>query len=431
METTTAWHLGLPVTLEPADGDAAGPHETVGLYETGDRLLLAGLPGEGETADLRRFRVRAAAADDLVSVEDDGLATAIRMGKIMVPLYNHAVVEYGVRAGLLALDPAGGDAARVRTSARFRTASRVGPAPDAGDGPAPGERAIYGWYLGMPLVHHIVLPEYYGGTGPSEPSPELPSLRTYITGTVEHQALSSPVRQVPTADGVKTLISHQNTTDIHPGDMPHNSFGFFVLRGPKGDDGNVRVDPCPPDSIPADPLAHQIRIGDAWVRLNHHLVIEYGVETGLLRLEPLEFGGIMTTRFPDVTQMAVEIEPTGVVPLGEMARLTVGTMNLQKMARGNSPVDPAARHVRVSCRSFAFEPAEIRARVGEPLAIELTCEDNPHNFTIDEFAGFVQTGVEEAAVGGFIPDRTGTFEFYCSDTIHRAVGMTGRLVVED
>lgn len=413
---TTAWHLGLPVTLSPDEGET-GDHAS--LYETGDRLLLDRVPARAAT--LRRFRVEPASGA--------GLATAIPMGKIMVPLDNHAVVEYGVRNGLLRLSELGQTTALLSpvASERFAVSTRIETAPDSS--PDPGERAIYGWYLGMPLVHHIVLPEFYGGTGPSEPSPELPSLRTYITGTVEHQALSSPVRQVPTADGVKTLIPHQNTTDVHPGNRPHNSFGFFVLRGPKGDDGNVLTDPCPPDSIPDAPLAHQIRIGEHWVRLNHHQVIEYGVETGLLRLEPLEFGGIMTASFPDAGQLAIDCESTGVVPLGEMARRTVGTMNLKKMARADSPVSAGARRISVSCSSFSFEPAEIEVRAGERIAVELTSLDIPHNFTVDEFAAFVQADKGESAVGGFIAERAGTYEFYCSDTIHRAVGMHGRLIV--
>lgn len=419
MHETTAWHLGLPVTLEPAEGPGAPGR----LLRTGDRLLLDHLPPPGEPVALRHHVVEAA--------EGGEPATAIRMGKIMVPLYNHAVVEYGLRRGDLRLRPEDDEqvvTVRHPASPRFQVETRFAEAA-TGSGPAPGERAIYGWYLGMPLVHHLVLPEYYGGTGPSAASPELPSLRTYLTGTVEHQALSSPVRQVPTADGVKTLIPHQNTTDVHPGDRPHNSFGFFVVRGSKGDDGNVRTDACPPDSIPPEPLAHQIRIGDQWVRLNHHLAIEYGVEAGLLRLEPLEFGGIMTSSFPDPRQLAVECDQTGVVPLGDMARRTVGTMNLKKMARANTPAPEGARRIAVSCRSFAFEPEEIHVRAGEAVAVELTSADIPHNFTLDEFGAFVQTDVGESAVGGFVADRPGTYEFYCSDTIHRAVGMVGRLIV--
>ncbi|GAA4038549.1 cupredoxin domain-containing protein [Nonomuraea soli] len=405
----TAWHLGLPVSLNPAAGTA---HDSARLFDTGGRLVLDRIPSGA--AVLRRFRVE---------------PTAIPMGKITVPLDNHAVIEYGLRHGLLSLTETGEDVFTVSPVApeRFSVATRIESAPATA--PDPGERAIYGWYLGMPLVHHIILPEYYGGTGPADPSPELPSLRTYITGTVEHQALSSPVRQVPTASGTKTLIPHQNTTDTHPGNRPHNSFGFFVLRGPKGDDGNVLTDPCPPDSIPDAPLAHRIRIGEHWVRLNHHQVIEYGVETGLLRLEPLEFGGIMTASFPDAGQLSIACDPTGVVPPGEMARRTVGTMNLRKMARANSPVREGARRVAVSCRSFSFEPAEIEARVGEHVAVELTSLDIPHNFTLEELGAFVQADKGETAVGGFTADRAGTYEFYCSDTVHRAVGMHGTLII--
>ncbi len=141
------------------------------------------------------------------------------MGPVMVPLDTHAAIAYGVRAGLLELLPeerSGPVRIALRGSDVLGVGCTVAPARDD-DEPDDAQRVLYGWYLGMPLVHKVSVPGYYGGTAPDEPDPALPAMRCYLTGTVDEAAPSSPVREVPTPDGTRTLPSHQNTTDKHPG----------------------------------------------------------------------------------------------------------------------------------------------------------------------------------------------------------------------
>ncbi|QQG47363.1 MAG: cupredoxin domain-containing protein [Candidatus Woesebacteria bacterium] len=81
--------------------------------------------------------------------------------------------------------------------------------------------------------------------------------------------------------------------------------------------------------------------------------------------------------------------------------------------------------------SFYFKPDEIRVKVGTKVSILFTNDEGTHDFVIDEFKvksetikGGVTTTVE------FTPDKTGTFEFYCSIGNHRQMGMKGKLIVE-
>jgi plastocyanin len=97
----------------------------------------------------------------------------------------------------------------------------------------------------------------------------------------------------------------------------------------------------------------------------------------------------------------------------------------------NSAVDPDARVIAVRGDNFAFEPAEMTVRQGEPIAVALTSVDVAHDLNIDAFDGHVYAEAGQTAEGGFTADRTGTFEYYCSISGHREAGMVGTLTVTD
>lgn len=86
--------------------------------------------------------------------------------------------------------------------------------------------------------------------------------------------------------------------------------------------------------------------------------------------------------------------------------------------------------IQVEGGGFYFKPNEIRVKKGERVKIVFTNAGGVHNFVIDEFnvasdkISSGQTTVE------FTPDKTGTFEFYCSVGNHRQMGMKGNLIVE-
>lgn len=89
-----------------------------------------------------------------------------------------------------------------------------------------------------------------------------------------------------------------------------------------------------------------------------------------------------------------------------------------------------AREVPVTATSFRFEPAEIRARVGENLAIVLTATDILHDFTIDELGAHVAADRGQTATGGVTATKPGRYTYYCTVAGHRQAGMQGTLIVE-
>jgi plastocyanin len=78
----------------------------------------------------------------------------------------------------------------------------------------------------------------------------------------------------------------------------------------------------------------------------------------------------------------------------------------------------------------AFDHTELRARVGETVALRLENRDNQgHSFDIDEFDVHVAMLPGKHSLALFKPSRVGTYTFYCSVPGHRAEGMSGALVV--
>jgi cytochrome c oxidase subunit II len=95
-----------------------------------------------------------------------------------------------------------------------------------------------------------------------------------------------------------------------------------------------------------------------------------------------------------------------------------------------SPVAEGAREIEVAARSFEFDPDEIRASVGEDLAIVLTSEDIEHDFQIDELDAHIPVRSGGTNTGGFNAGEAGRYTFWCTVDGHLEAGMEGTLVVE-
>lgn len=95
-----------------------------------------------------------------------------------------------------------------------------------------------------------------------------------------------------------------------------------------------------------------------------------------------------------------------------------------------SEVKAGAREVAVTGSAFKFEPAEIRVRAGEDLAIVLTATDLLHDLTIDELDTHVAAEPGKTAKGGLTAPKPGRYTYYCTVAGHRQAGMQGTLIVE-
>lgn len=176
------------------------------------------------------------------------------------------------------------------------------PSPQPGASDSHNAHAVPGWYLGVPVLLRAQDPP------PDIDRKNLPAMRVYVHAPVSAAAGAAPTRQVPRPDGkVVTLPPHQDTLEsLNAPDSPRLGVGYFVLRGPKGNDQNVRVQPQPEQSWPRSPLVSEIRIGPEWVKVNSHAVIEYGLRSGLLDLQFFDVGGMMYGQFMDPPTPALD-----------------------------------------------------------------------------------------------------------------------------
>jgi heme/copper-type cytochrome/quinol oxidase subunit 2 len=89
--------------------------------------------------------------------------------------------------------------------------------------------------------------------------------------------------------------------------------------------------------------------------------------------------------------------------------------------RAFAPVPTAAADVRIQTTMEGFIPHVIRARVGQPLTIQLVNRDTRfhtdgggwHQFAIDELGVNAKIGPESTQLVTLTPTRQGTYEFYC------------------
>ncbi len=94
-----------------------------------------------------------------------------------------------------------------------------------------------------------------------------------------------------------------------------------------------------------------------------------------------------------------------------------------------------ANTVVIDTADYKFSPNTIMARAGQTIRVNLIASEGMHDFVIDELG--VQSALIEAGEETFfeivIPaDAAGSeYEFYCSVSNHRAMGMVGTLVVTE
>ena len=97
---------------------------------------------------------------------------------------------------------------------------------------------------------------------------------------------------------------------------------------------------------------------------------------------------------------------------------------------GVSPGLPADLPV-LGMPGFVFDPAGLRAKVGQPVALRLENRHAaPHSFDLDELDVHVSAAPGESALVRFTPTAPGRYTFYCAVPGHREMGMQGTLIVE-
>ncbi|HET9428311.1 MAG TPA: cupredoxin domain-containing protein [Allosphingosinicella sp.] len=110
-----------------------------------------------------------------------------------------------------------------------------------------------------------------------------------------------------------------------------------------------------------------------------------------------------------------------------------------------APAQNAPRTVEVRLSSFDYDPREIRLRAGEPVVLRLVnSSGGGHNFSAPAFfaaaridpgqqamirEGTIEVRARQSVSVRLVPAR-GSFRLRCTHTLHSALGMRGRIIVE-
>jgi len=90
--------------------------------------------------------------------------------------------------------------------------------------------------------------------------------------------------------------------------------------------------------------------------------------------------------------------------------LAVGSLALS----GFSPASDTPRRIEVSVKKFAYMPAEITVKKGEPIVLVLTTEDVSHGLKFKELNLNTKIEKNKPAELAFTPDKVGDFVGHCS-----------------
>lgn len=75
---------------------------------------------------------------------------------------------------------------------------------------------------------------------------------------------------------------------------------------------------------------------------------------------------------------------------------------------------PAPQRIEVTAKRFAFSPAEITVKKGQPVVLVLTSEDVGHGIRFRELNVNVKVKAKGTAEVQFTPEKTGDFVGHCS-----------------
>ncbi len=165
-------------------------------------------------------------------------------------------------------------------------------------------------------------------------------------------------------------------------------------------------------------------------------------------------GYVLTKKQPDVSQQTnSNSNPPPAIPSPEGMDDSMESVNPPVTPVNPAPTPPAAPSLppaggpvqddmgdvdvappkvfNITGRNFSFSQSELKVKKGDRVIINFESTDGFHDWSISEFSVHTdRVGAGQKSSVEFVADKTGTFEYYCSVSSHRAAGMVGKLIVE-
>lgn len=97
----------------------------------------------------------------------------------------------------------------------------------------------------------------------------------------------------------------------------------------------------------------------------------------------------------------------------------------------NGTLNGNVREFNVSGSNYMYSPGLMRAKKGETIKIIFHNIEGLHDFKIDQLKVASQLLEEnDTHTVTFTASEAGAFEYYCSVTNHKALGMVGKITIE-
>jgi plastocyanin len=121
--------------------------------------------------------------------------------------------------------------------------------------------------------------------------------------------------------------------------------------------------------------------------------------------------------------------------LGALTGLCLGALLVASLVAGTSgggvSAEALAKLPALATLPNAFDRTELRAKVGEIVALRLENQDTQsHSFDIDELNVHTLLPAGATSLALFTPSTPGTYTYYCGIPGHTEAGMVGTLIVE-
>jgi len=111
---------------------------------------------------------------------------------------------------------------------------------------------------------------------------------------------------------------------------------------------------------------------------------------------------------------------------------SVAEQKSENTATETATTDQTTKEFTLSASSFKYDITEIRVKKGDTVKITLNNTGGMHDWMVAEFnAKTKQITDGQTDTISFVADKAGEFEYYCSVGNHRAMGMVGKLIVEE